>query len=150
MFASLPNSGGCSLEITPDLIWQTFETEYLTPVNPVEFLGFRATDTSDAESSVIEAMLNVDGAERTVNGRGNGPISAYVDALAESCGFDVRVTDYHEHALSEGAGAQAASYIEVAVGDRMLWGAGVDPNIVSASLRAVTSAVNRAAAAGAL
>jgi 2-isopropylmalate synthase len=137
-------------EITPELIWQTFEAEYLTTVSPVEFLGFRATDTSDAEGSVIEASLNVEGAERTVTGRGNGPISAYVNGLAESCGFDVRVADYHEHALSEGAGAQAASYIEVAVGDRMLWGSGVDPNIVSASLRAVTSAVNRAALAGAL
>lgn len=71
-------------------------------------------------------------------------------ALAESCGLDVRVTDYHEHAMSQGATASAAAYIELAVADRVTWGCGVDPNIVSASLRAVTSAVNRAARVGAI
>lgn len=137
-------------EITPELIWQTFESEYLMRTSPVELLGFSATDTSNGEGSAIEAQLNVRGEERVVGGRGNGPISAYVNALAESCAFDVRVTDYHEHALSEGAAAMAASYIELAAGERILWGCGMDPNIVSASLRAVTSAVNRAAATGAL
>jgi 2-isopropylmalate synthase len=76
-------------------------------------------------------------------GRGNGPIAAFVDALA-SVGYDVRVLDYTEHALSSGGDAQAAAYVECAVGDRVLWGVGVDPNIVTASLKAVVSAVNRA------
>ncbi len=137
-------------EITPELIWQTFEAEYLSPTSPIELIGFSATDTSNGEGSAIEATLNVSGKQQIVAGRGNGPISAYVNALAESCAYDVRVTDYHEHALSEGAGAKAASFIEVAAGERVLWGSGIDPNIVSASLQAVTSAVNRAAAAGAL
>ena len=137
-------------EVTPELIWKSFEDEYLLRTAPVELVGFSATDSSNGEGSSIEAKLLIDGAERKASGRGNGPISAYVNALAESCAYDLRVTDYHEHALSEGAGARAASYIEIAVGDRVLWGAGVDPNIVSASLQAVTSAVNRAAAVGAL
>ena len=137
-------------EVTPELIWKVFDSEYLSRKEPVELVGFNATDSSNGEGSTIEARLRVEGAERVAAGQGNGPISAYVNALAESCAFDLRVTDYHEHALSEGAAAKAASYIELASGDRVLWGAGIDPNIVSASLQAVTSAVNRAAAAGAL
>jgi 2-isopropylmalate synthase len=80
----------------------------------------------------------------TISGRGNGPIDAFVDAL-RALDVDVRVLDYAEHAMSAGsASATAAAYIECAVGDRVLWGVGIDPNIVSASLRAVVSAVNRA------
>ena len=79
----------------------------------------------------------------TTEGRGNGPIAALVDAL-RSLDVDVRVLDYAEHALSSGGDAKAAAYVECAVGDRVLWGVGIDPNIVSASLRAVVSAVNRA------
>ena len=76
-------------------------------------------------------------------GAGNGPIAAFCDALA-AYGVDVRVLDYHEHALSAGGDAKAAAYLECAVGDRVLWGVGIDPNIVTASLKAVVSAVNRA------
>jgi 2-isopropylmalate synthase len=79
----------------------------------------------------------------TVSGRGNGPIAAFVDALKQ-LDVDVRVLDYAEHAMSTGGDARAAAYVECAVGERVLWGVGIDPNIVSASLRAVVSAVNRA------
>ena len=58
-------------------------------------------------------------------------------------GFDLRLLDYSEHTLSPGDDAKAASYIECAIGDRVFWGVGVDPSIVTASLRAVVSAVNR-------
>jgi 2-isopropylmalate synthase len=90
---------------------------------------------------VVELTDN--GVPVTVEGRGNGPIAAFVDAL-KSLDVDVRVLDYAEHALSAGGDARAAAYVECAVGDRVLWGVGIDPNIVSASLRAVVSAVNRA------
>ena len=82
-------------------------------------------------------------------GTGNGPIASFVDALG-SLGIDVRVLDYDEHAVGAGADARAACYIEAAVGDRVLWGVGIHPSIVTASLRAVASAVNRAAAQGLL
>ena len=74
---------------------------------------------------------------------GNGPIAAFVDALA-AIGIDVRVLDYAEHAMSAGGDAKAAAYVECAVGDRVLWGVGIDASIVTASLKAVVSAVNRA------
>jgi 2-isopropylmalate synthase len=85
----------------------------------------------------------VDGAETVLTGSGNGPLAAFFDALA-SIDVDVRLLDYSEHTLSEGAGAQAAAYIECAIDGKVLWGVGVDANIVRASLKAVVSAVNRA------
>ncbi|HEV2451421.1 MAG TPA: alpha-isopropylmalate synthase regulatory domain-containing protein, partial [Streptosporangiaceae bacterium] len=71
------------------------------------------------------------------------PISAVCDALA-SIGIEVRVLDYAEHALSAGSDAQAAAYVECAIDGQTLWGAGVDGSTVTASMRAVVSAVNRA------
>ncbi len=93
--------------------------------------------------------MRVDGAEQTLTGQGNGPIAAFVDALS-TVGFDVHVLDYHEHAMSTRGGGRAAAYIECAVGDRVLWGVGVDANIVNAPLRALVSAVNRGVRTGAL
>ena len=78
-----------------------------------------------------------------LTGTGNGPISAFFDALA-AIGVDARLLDYQEHTLSEGAGAQAASYIECAIDGQVLWGIGIDPNTTRASIEAVVSAVNRA------
>ncbi len=92
---------------------------------------------------MLSVNAYVEGAAQELVGRGNGPIAAFVDALA-SLGYDVRVLDYSEHALSAGGDARAAAYVECAVGDRVLWGVGVDANIVTASLKAVVSAVNRA------
>ncbi|HEV2087429.1 MAG TPA: alpha-isopropylmalate synthase regulatory domain-containing protein, partial [Cryptosporangiaceae bacterium] len=74
---------------------------------------------------------------------GNGPIAAFVQALAD-VGIDLRVLDYTEHAMSAGGDAKAAAYVECAIGDRVLWGVGIDGNIVTASLEAVVSAANRA------
>ena len=79
----------------------------------------------------------------TVTGHGNGPIAAFVDAL-RSVDVDVRVLDYAGHAMSAGGDAAAAAYVECAVGERVLWGVGVDTSIVRASLTALVSAVNRA------
>ena len=85
----------------------------------------------------------MDGAQPlSVEGRGNGPIAAFVAALGER-GVDVRVLDYTEHAMSSGGDAKAAAFVECQVGDRVLWGVGIDVNIVRASLKAVLSAVNR-------
>jgi 2-isopropylmalate synthase len=98
----------------------------------------------DAKDAVT-AEVSVDGQARQIEGVGNGPISAFCDALG-SLGIDVRVLDYTEHALSAGSDAQAAAYVECEVGGQARWGVGVDTNTVTASLRAVLSAVNRAGA----
>src|SRR5215831_9800244 len=91
----------------------------------------------------LSVEVSVDGVGRQIEGVGNGPISAFCDALG-SVGVAVRVLDCTEHALSAGSDAQAAAYVECEVGGQSRWGVGVDTNTVTASLRAVLSAVNRA------
>ena len=98
---------------------------------------------SDDGQDRIEAVVTDGGKEVDVFGTGNGPIAAFIDALAP-LGVDVRVLDYAEHALSAGGDARAAAYVECAVGERVLWGVGLHESIVKASLRAILSAVNRA------
>ena len=129
-------------EVSPALMWEVFSREYLSTRSPLELVRHRLTDDG-AGHDEIKAVIRVDGEEHEVTGSGNGPLAAFVDALA-TIGFDARVMDYTEHALTAGDDAQAAAYVECAVGERVLWGVGVDSSIVTATLRAVTSAVNRA------
>jgi 2-isopropylmalate synthase len=128
-------------EVTPAQMWEAFAAEYLA-AGPMELKAHHASSVVDAKD-VLTAEVGVNGHVRQVEGLGNGPISAFCDALG-SLGIEVRVLDYTEHALSAGSDAQAAAYVECEVGGRTLWGAGIDTNTVTASLRAVLSAVNRA------
>ncbi len=91
----------------------------------------------------MTADVVVDGEPRAFEGIGNGPIAAFTAALAFA-GIEVHVLGYVEHAISAGSDAEAAAYIECRIGDRTLWGAGIDENTLSASLKAIVSAVNRA------
>jgi 2-isopropylmalate synthase len=137
-------------EITPAQIWEVFRNEYLpTPDEPwgrITLHSAQAFSTADTEDQLTVSAV-VDGEETVLSGSGNGPIAAFFDALAGVglIGDDVRLLDYVEHTMSEGAGARAAAYIECAIGDQVRWGMGMDENIVTASLKAVASAVNRAA-----
>jgi 2-isopropylmalate synthase len=128
-------------EVEPARMWQIFAGEYLDPTTP---LALNSVHTSRAAGGrdALEVAVYLDGERRVLTGEGNGPIDAFVAALA-TVGVDVRVLDYAEHALSAGGDATAAAYVECAVGGQVLWGVGIDPNIVTASLRAVVSAVNR-------
>ncbi|MEH0633617.1 MULTISPECIES: 2-isopropylmalate synthase [Streptomyces] len=134
-------------EVTGSDIWAVFQDEYLpNPENPWGRVQVRnnqsTTDKDGVDTLTVEAV--VDGTETTLVGTGNGPISAFFHAL-QGIGIDARLLDYQEHTMSEGASAQAASYIEVAIEDKVLWGIGIDANTTRASLKAVVSAVNRAA-----
>ncbi|WP_405525197.1 2-isopropylmalate synthase [Streptomyces canus] len=134
-------------EVTGSAIWATFQDEYLpNPENPWGRIQVRngqsTTDTDGVDTLRVEAT--VDGEDTVLTGSGNGPISAFFDALAK-VGIDARLLDYQEHTMSEGASAQAASYIECAIDGKVLWGIGIDANTTRASLKAVVSAVNRAA-----
>jgi 2-isopropylmalate synthase len=94
----------------------------------------------------VTADVAIDGSARTIEGAGNGPIDALVDAFARSFGIEIRLRDYHEHALTAAADATAVAYIEAEVDDEPVWGVGLHPSIVTASLRAVVNAVDRALA----
>jgi 2-isopropylmalate synthase len=137
-------------EVSADDLWEIFSDEYL-PVEPGGTLeqwgrfalrGTRATSGGDGPD-VLSVDLTDGGRPVTLQGTGNGPIAAFVDAL-RAVDVDVAVLDYAEHALSEGGDATAAAYVECSVGDRVLWGVGIDPSITTASLKAIISAVNRA------
>jgi 2-isopropylmalate synthase len=88
----------------------------------------------------IDIALSHRGASMALQGGGNGPIDAFVDAL----GLDIKLMDYHEHSIGSGANAKAACYVELRLENGpTLFGAGIDSNIVTASFKAVLSAVNR-------
>jgi 2-isopropylmalate synthase len=110
-----------------------FDTEYLGRVTPLKLIRHRLTSDGEGTDEIV-ATVRVENDLHEITGSGNGPIAAFVDALA-GIGFDVRVLDYHEHAMSAGDDARAAAYVECV---------GVDSSIVNASLKAVVSAVNRA------
>ena len=125
-------------EIAPKRIWELYEQSYLSS-GRLQLLRY-TVDSGMVDR--ITADISVDGVEHTVSGEGNGPIAALVHALA-SVDIDARVLDYHEHATSAGEEAQAASYLEVAIDGRILWGCGIHASITPASLYALVSAISR-------
>ncbi|PRZ43045.1 2-isopropylmalate synthase [Antricoccus suffuscus] len=132
-------------EVTPHAMLEIFNDEYLPndkkPWGRYTLKGHSNTST-EGELDAITVELEADGKPITLTGEGNGPINAFCDAVSQ-VGVEVRVLDYAEHAMSAGDDARAASYVECAIGERVLWGVGIDANIVTASLKAIISAVNR-------
>jgi 2-isopropylmalate synthase len=134
-------------EVTAERMWEIFEAEFLSNGPRVGLLAHRTTSRVD-EKDRLSCDVRIDGEIREIEGLGNGPVSAFESALA-SVGVHVRVLDYVEHALSAGGDARAAAYVECDVEGATVWGVGIDGNIVTASLKAILSAVNRMSRAGA-
>jgi 2-isopropylmalate synthase len=130
-------------EVTSADIWRMFQETYLAE-DALKLDEYRILP--DREGRIMSATLSARGKQTVIEGKGNGPIDAFVDALAKAAIASIEVLDYREHALGGGANAQAAAYVEAKTADgRTLFGVGVDRSIVDASLRAVTSAAARAA-----
>jgi 2-isopropylmalate synthase len=134
-------------EVTPAQMWEYFQDEYLpnsdSPWGRFKLKTVAVDSDVEGDTRVKVSMSDKTSGDVEVEGVGNGPIAAFCNAMAQ-VGVDVRVLDYHEHAMSSGGDAQAASYVECAVAGQMLWGVGIDSSIVTSSLKAVVSAVNRA------
>ena len=133
-------------ELTSPEIHATFEREYLGAGGALAYVDHR-TQHNSAEGGVehLTARLKIDGHETVLNGAGNGPVDAFIHALRASTGLDIHVLNYHEHGVGSGEDANAVAYVQIRAGaDRTCYGVGVDPNIVTATLRAVISATNRA------
>ncbi|GAA1735283.1 2-isopropylmalate synthase [Microcella frigidaquae] len=135
-------------EVTSEQIWEIFQDEYLPSPDPdakwgrFELLSTRTA--SDMTGTVSLSATLRDGDEiSAVESTGNGPVAAFL-SMMERQGIAIRLFDYVEHALSAGGDAHAAAYVELEVNGRTLWGVGIDPDISTASLKAVVSAVNRA------
>jgi len=127
-------------EVPPTQMWEIFAAEYLG-AGSLALLDHQTSSVVESKHA-LAAEISVDGRAQQVEGIGNGPISAFCDALA-SVGVHARVLDYTEHALTAGTDAQAAAYVECEIGGQVCWGVGIDTNTVTASMRAVLSAVNR-------
>ncbi|PJI42378.1 2-isopropylmalate synthase [Ferrovibrio sp.] len=148
---------GTGKEISPKLIWDTFESEYLTqPQGRFNFGSHRTLpDPHQSERRSLTAQLKDGGKAIDLQGQGTGPIDAYIDAINRHAGIQINLIDYREHAIvptatpssdgkGSGASSEAVAYVEIKRGDgTTLFGVGRDRNIVAASLKAVTSAANR-------
>jgi len=138
-------SDGTGEEQTAADIWSAFETEYLNANAPYEFVEHVTRVGSHAsEVRQLTAKMRKSGTDIEIEGTGSGPIDAFVDALSKESGADIKVFSYSEHSVGSGADAKAIAFVEAEVNGRHLYGVGRSANIVSASLFAVTCAVNRA------
>ncbi|MEG1771100.1 MAG: alpha-isopropylmalate synthase regulatory domain-containing protein, partial [Comamonas sp.] len=128
-------------ELTAQNLWSLFQTEYR--LDATRRPQYRLSGESGTVAISGEFLIN--GEVRTLSGEGTGPIDAFVGALSEATGRSIRVLDYAEHAVSAGANAQAAAYVELRVDDaHVVYGVGMDANIVSASISAIVSGLERA------
>jgi 2-isopropylmalate synthase len=132
-------------EMSADDIWNVFDIEYLSKGIPYKYIGHKlAEDSSRPDAVEVHADVSIYGAKHSARGVGNGPIDAFVAAIADEIHAPVKVMDYHEHSIGQGANATAITYIEMRVGDGpTLHGVGMDSNIVTASFKAILSGLNR-------
>ena len=129
-------------ELTADELMEAFTEHYLGVTEPSTLVSY--SHESGEEGDRLAARMRHDGEGIVITGEGNGPIAALVHGLEQRLGIEIAVRDYHEHAMSKGEDATAAAYVEADIDDEAFWGVGIHPSIVTASLRAVVNAVNRA------
>jgi 2-isopropylmalate synthase len=130
------------LEITSTEIWLAFQTEYVEQQSPLVIRSHSEHSTGD--SGELTATVNDGSADRVISGHGNGPIDAFVHGLNQEFCLEIRVLDYEEHAVGSGADAAAISFVEIRAGaSESVIGVGLHRNILTASLTAITNALNR-------
>ena len=131
-------------ELTSPELWALFRGAYLLDDAPMTLVKQQIIPSSPDNRELFAVLRKADGSTVTLEGEGNGPIDAFVDALKKAFGVEFSFIDYHEHAVGRGANATAASYVEIHdASGRVLHGVGIDPSIVMASLKATLSAVMR-------
>ena len=135
-------------ELSSADIYQAFKEHYLDNETPYGLVEYRTVpDAHASELRKLTATLSEAGVHREISGSGNGPIAAFVDAIASLSGLELQIIDYSEHSAGTGADAAAVAYVEIASGDgKSLFGVGMHSNIVTASLRAIVCASNRLSA----
>ncbi|MDR3436981.1 2-isopropylmalate synthase [Telmatospirillum sp.] len=127
-------------ELSAKVIWQHFENEFLKADTPFGLVRHHFENLGD--NGEMAVTISDGTGEHALRGRGNGPIDAFIAAL-KSSGIGIHLVDYSEHAIGRGANAKAVAYVEIAAKDGSVTGVGMDEDIVTASLRAVLSALNR-------
>ncbi len=136
-------------ELPLEAVLQTFEKEYLLNEGCYRLASFHVLkrhvdQQEDISTAEVEAVLFIDGHEVSIQGTGNGPLDAFCDSLKNDTGLDFSLHSYHEHALARGSSSKAVAYIEI-LNERgeSWWGAGLDTDIIIASIKALLSALNR-------
>ncbi|MDA9636263.1 2-isopropylmalate synthase [SAR86 cluster bacterium] len=133
-------------ELEADLIWKTFDESYINLNGVFEYIGHEITSKNNSEGTqidVISLTIKKNGNKVILSGEGNGPIDSFINALSHNLKINIKVSNYHQHAISSGSDASAAAYIELLVEKESVWGAGIDPNTVIASFRAIVSGLNK-------
>ena len=133
-------------EISPSDIWDNFQRTYLKDTGYYQFVEHHINSSSNkdgSQSDKINIVLNCDSKEITIEGSGNGPIDAMIDAIKKSFNLDIKISDYHQHAISSGSDAQAVAYSELLLEGESVWGVGMHQNTVIAGLLSVISGLNR-------
>jgi 2-isopropylmalate synthase len=134
-------------ELTAQDLFELFEQEFgIRSIAAPQQQALEEAKGSEGKLVRLAADIQVSGRRLSIQGAGNGPIDAFVEAMSAASGMSIRVLDYHEHAIGSGANAQAVAYLELRIDDRTLFGVGMDSNIVSASFKAIISGFQRAQA----
>ncbi len=130
-------------ELVSTDIWQAFDEAYLSEAGQ-RFVLIDWQESHSGSDRIFIGTISVDGKESRLSGRGNGLMSSVIAALSEAGGPDLDISDYSEHAIGHGSDARAAAYVECRTADgRTVFGAGIDPDVATASVRAILSAANR-------
>jgi len=138
-------------EVTASMVWDAFEAEYLS-ADQHYCLAHCKIGQNGGDDNVcaveVNALVTTEGNSLEINGKGNGPIDAFSNALKENFGLQFQLLAYYEHAIDKGSDSRAAAYIQINSGGRQYWGAGIDTSIDRASFKAILSALNRSSKAG--
>ncbi|MDA7690335.1 2-isopropylmalate synthase, partial [Gammaproteobacteria bacterium] len=122
-------------EISSSEIWGIFEENFLKPKNNFSYQSHTSSTKDDINELEVKMIMNAK--EVTVSGKGNGPIDSFVNGLSKEFGINIKISDYHQSAISSGSDAQAAAYIELEKDGQTKWGVGINPNTTRASFEAI-------------
>ena len=122
-------------EISSTEIWEIFETNFLKPKNNFAYKSHTSSTKDDVNKLDVKMIMNSQ--EVTISGIGNGPIDSFVNGLSKKLGINIKISDYHQSAISSGSDAQAAAYIELEKDGKTRWGVGINPNTTRASFEAI-------------
>ena len=128
-------------EIKTSEIWAIFEKEFLQPKNGFAYIDHSST-TNGKEHNLSISMM-VENKKLDIQGKGNGPIDSFINALSSNLDIDLKIADYNQSAISSGSDAKAAAYIEVESGDKTSWGVGIHSNTTRASFEAIIVALSK-------
>ena len=133
-------------EISASDIWETFQETYFNENGTFKFLEHHINSRANKEGlqeDEIEIKIKKGSETKTIKGSGNGPIDAMIDALSTNLDLDVKIADYHQHAISSGSDAKAVAYSEISYKEQSVWGVGIHQNTVIAGLESVINGLNR-------